>query len=528
MFRVNRKLGVWALKLENLAKLAKTLSLTPPLRFFFFSFLLFVFPDLSHSKIHAGEPASDALNSGFIYDRFPLTLREGTRTEVLGPLFSWERSGTASLFTFSPLFSLYRDSVIPQTEAELGYPILSFDKFGEEYRFQILQVIAFSGGQKMEGGNMRRTTLFPIYFRERSSNSNQNYTAVFPIYGRLNNRLFRDRAFFVLFPLFLQSEKRGVITDNYLFPFFHRRHGAGVTGWQFWPLLGKEHKEITVTTNNWGDQVVSGGHDKFFALWPFYFKNTLGIGTTNVQKQFVLLPFYTSQVASNRISKSYGFPLGYTHTIDYERKYEERDMPWPLVVFAHGEGKTTRRVWPFFSQAKTPTLQSDFYAWPIYKYDRITSDPLDRQRTRILLFLYSSLSERNTTSNTALRRRDFWPLFTWRKDHQNNERLQVLSILEPILPNNKSIERVYSPAYAIYRQEKNGANGNRSRSFLWNLYRSDLRGETRTTSALFGLFQREKSPERTKWRLFFIPFGRNATLPDASTQSTPPTQAIPP
>lgn len=516
MVAVNKKMGVSPRKAGKRARLAKTLSLSSRLRiiskcviFFGFGVHLTAFSQIIRAS-------DEVFNTGPIFDRFPLTLREGSRAEFLGPIFAFERSGTGSLFSFSPFFSLYRDSAIPQNEAELGYPILSFDKFGAEYRFQILQLMAFSGGEQMKGGMKKRTTLFPLYFRERSSNTNENYTAVFPFYGRINNRLFRDRALFVMFPLFLRSEKRGVVTDNYLFPFFHRRYGAGVSGGQFWPVAGRERKEATIATNTWGDKVIQGGHEKFFALWPLFFKNTLGIGTTNVLKQFVLLPFYTSQISSNRVSKSYGFPLGYTHTIDREQKYEEHDMPWPLIVFAQGEGKTTKRVWPLFSQAKTPALQSDFYAWPIYKYDRITSAPLDRERTRILLFLYSDLVERNTTNQTALRRKDLWPLFTWRKDHQNHERLQVLSILEPLLPNNKSIERVYSPVYSIYRQEKNGENGNRSRSFLWNLYRSERAGEVQRTSALFGLFQREKTGDRQKWRLFFVPF----------TTGTPPAETL--
>jgi hypothetical protein len=508
MAEVNRKLVVSRPKRHKQGYLARALALTRRRKYFLRAALSSVFLASFSLQSARADGSEDWANLGFIYDRVPLTLSEGHRTEVLGPFFSLEKSGTGSLFTFSPLFSLYRDSSIPQTEAELGYPILSLDKFGKEYRFQILQVIAFSGGEALEGGDKTRTTIFPFYFRQKSKNPEEDYMAVVPFYGRMKNRLFRDRVFFVLLPAYLQTEKRGVVTDNYLFPFFHWRHGAGVKGWQFWPLYAQEKKEITVSTNNWGDQVVSAGYEKRMALWPIYFNNTLGIGTTNVQKQFVLLPFYTSQVASNRVSKSYGFPLGYTHTVDYEKKYEERDMPWPLIVFAHGEGKTTKRVWPLFSKAKTPTLQSDFYAWPIYKFDRITAAPLDRRRTRILLFLYSDTVEENTVQKTALHRTDFWPLYTWRKDHKNNERLQVLSILEPILPNNKSIERVYSPFYALYRQEKNATTGNKSRSLLWNLYRSDQRGETRKTSALFGLFQREKTPERTKWRIFFIPFGK--------------------
>jgi hypothetical protein len=210
------------------------------------------------------------------------------------------------------------------------------------------------------------------------------------------------------------------------------------------------------------------------------------------------------------VSKSYGFPIGVTHTIDRAAKYEEWDAPWPLVVFAKGEGKQTRRVWPLFSQAKTPTAQSGFYAWPIYKYNRITADPLDRERTRILLFLYSEILEKNTTNNTSLHRRDFWPLFTWRKDHKDNSRLQILSLLEPILPGNKSVERLYSPVYALYRQERDAETGDESKSFLWNLYRSERQGETRRQRAFFGLFQREKNPDRTKWRVFFIPFTTRA------------------
>jgi hypothetical protein len=511
MPKVNKKVAVRPSKGQRSPIFAKTLALTcSSKKFALLGSLLISF---SANSLFAAEEesAGDWRNLGLIYDRFPTTFAAGERTEILGPMFGFERAGRGSLFSFSPVFSLYRDSSIPQTEAELAYPILSFDKFGKEYRFQLFQVISFAGGESLKGGDKKRTTIFPFFFRQRSPNPEDNYTAFVPIYGRLKNRLFRDRVFFVLLPAYLQTEKRSVVTDNYLFPFFHKRRGPGLTGWQFWPLIGIEHKEVTTTTNNWGDLVVSGGHDKLSLLWPIYFKNTLGIGTTNVQKQFVLLPLFTSQVASNRESRSYGFPLGFTHTIDREKKYEEKGMPWPLIVFANGEGKTTRRIWPLFSTAKTPTLQSAFYAWPIYKYNRITSAPLDRERTRILFFLYSDLVERNTTNNTALRRRDFWPLFTWRKDHKNNERLQVLSLLEPILPNNKSIERVYSPAYSIYRQEQNATTGDSSRSFLWNLYRSEKVGETRRTSAIFGLFQREKIADRTRWRLFFIPFGKKAS-----------------
>jgi hypothetical protein len=486
-------------------RFARTLSLT----FRSFNFSVFALAALV-PPVFSQEPSD--LHFGPLFDRFPLTLNPGTRSEALGPLLGLEKSGSSTLFRLSPVFSLYQDGAVDQTEAELLYPIISFDQFGPEYRFQLFQLISWSGGESMKGSGTKRTTLFPFYISQRSPRPEDNYTAVIPFYGRLKNRFFRDEIFFVMLPLYLETTKRGVLTRNFLFPFFHVREGAGVTGWQFWPLYGTEHKKVTTSTNNWGEPVVSPGYDKKFVFWPFYFNNTLGSGT-NTQKQFVLLPFYTSQVSSSRVSKSYGFPIGVTHTVDRAAKYEEWDAPWPLVVFANGEGKRTRRVWPLFSQAETPTARSEFYAWPIYKFNRLKAESVQRERTRILLFLYSDIREKNATNNTIFHRRDFWPLFTWRKDHQNNTRLQFLSILEPILPGNKSIERLYSPAYALYREERNATTGDTSKSFLWNLYRSEKQGEVRRQRALFGLFQREKTDERTKWKIFYIPFTTTPRTP---------------
>jgi hypothetical protein len=456
------------------------------------------------------EKKDQELHFGPIFDGFPLTLSEGKQWEALGPLFAGEKSGTSSLFTFSPLFSLYQDSAVDQTELKVAYPAISFARFGAEYRFHLFQVISFAGGESVKGGDTKRTTLFPIYFRQTSPRPEDSYVAVVPFGGRLKNRLFRDEVKFVMLPLYLQTTKRGVVTENFLFPLFHVRHGAGVTGWQFWPFYLTEHKEVTHTTNHWGDTVVSPAFEKRSVLWPFYFNNTLNIGQTNELKQFVLIPFYTSQVSTGRTTKSYGFPLGVTHTIDHEAKYEEWDTPWPLVEFAKGEGKQTTRVFPFYSDARTANVRSSFFMWPLYKYNQVKAAPLNRERTRYLLFLYSNLLEQNTTNNTSFHRRDFWPLFSWRKGHDGSERLQVLSILDPILPGYASIERIYDPVYALYREERNAKNGDESRSILWNLYRSEKRGETRRQRAIFGLFQREKTADRTKWRIFFIPFTTKA------------------
>jgi hypothetical protein len=452
-----------------------------------------------NSPVCSGEVAS-----GPLLQEFNLTLETGRRTEALGPLWSYERRETQTQWAVPPLFSHASDEGADVEEFDLAYPLLTYDRFGTEFRFQIFQVLSFSGGLSQQDSRQRRFTVFPFYFQQRSSDPALNYTAVFPFYGRLKNRLFRDDIRFVMFPLYGRTRKKDVVTDNYLYPFFHLREGNALRGWQFWPLSGYEHKEATTRTNLADEIETVGGHKKFFALWPIFFNQRLGLGTENPEHHQAFLPLYSYLRSPQRDSTTVLWPFGVTFTDDRAKKYRELGVPWPLFDFARGEGKTVNRMWPLFSHAKTPILESDFFLWPLYKYNRAHAPPLDRERTRILFFLYSDLIEKNEETGTALQRTDLWPLFTARRDHDGNERLQLLAPLEPLLPNNKSIERNYSPLWSLWRSEKNRRTGAASESLLWNLYRRETTPQTRKCSLLFGIFQYESGSERKRLRLFYV------------------------
>jgi hypothetical protein len=154
-------------------------------------------------------------------------------------------------------------------------------------------------------------------------------------------------------------------------------------------------------------------------------------------------------------------------------------------------------------------MERNFCLWPVYRYSRIHSAPLDRQRTQILFFLYSDKKQAHTETGAASRRVDCWPLFTRKRDPQGNTSLQVLSVLEPIFPASKSIERNYSQLWSVWRAENNVQSGASSQSLLWNLYsnRKSASG-VRKTSFLFGLFQRTASNNGSAWRLFYVPLSR--------------------
>lgn len=459
--------------------------------------------------------AEDIWNSGFLFDDVPLTLAPGHRTEILGPLFYSEERELEKTWAVPPLVSHHIDSGTDSEEWDYLYPIASLDRFGTEYRWHIFQVFSFAGGENQEQEKTRRFTLFPFYFQQRSEDTNQNYTAFIPFYGHLKKRLLRDEIYFVMFPIYSETRKKDVVTKNYVYPLFHLRHGDNLAGWQFWPFVGHEHKGITTATNGFGDVTEIGGHDSRFILWPIYLNAYLETGTTNQQHQQAVLPLYSLQRSPMRDSTTVVWPF-FTHITDREKKYTEWELPWPLIVFARGEGKTTSRVWPFFSQAQSTNLESAFFLWPVYKYNRVHGHLVDRDRTRILFFLYSDIQQRNLETGKAQRRVDFWPLFTHRRDYNGSTRLQVLSILEPLVPNSKSIERDYSPLWALWRSEKNTANDARSQSLLWNLYRRDTTPDSRKCSLLFGLFQYQSSSDGKRLRLFYIPVVKTKPAAEAA------------
>jgi hypothetical protein len=447
---------------------------------------------------------ADDFVAGPLFSQFTLTLDSGHRSEAIGPFFYSQEKDSEKTWGIPPLFSHDSDPAVESTEDDLFYPLLTYECFGAEYRWQFCQLLSFSGGKDQENTPKRRFTLFPIYFQQRSPDASENYTALVPFYGHLKDRLFHDDIFFVMFPIYGETRKRDVVTDNYLYPFFHLRHGNGLHGWQFWPLIGNEHKDVTTRTNSFNETEIIGGHDKFFALWPVHFRQDNGIGTDNPERFRASLPLYVLSRSPKRDSTSVLWPF-FTWTDDRGKKYREWDSPWPFIVVARGEGKTTTRVWPLFSQAHSDISESDFYLWPLYKFNRLHTKLLDRQRTRILFYLFENITEKNIETGTQRHRMDLWPLFTYHRDFNGNNRLQILAPIEPVLPDNRGIERNWSPLWSLWRSESNPKSGAASQSLLWNLYRRDSTPASKKCSLLLGLFQYQSDPKMKKLRLFYIP-----------------------
>ena len=346
------------------------------------------------------------------------------------------------------------------------------------------------------------------FFRSTSSNARRTRMKITPRFSRFtatSKTICSATKFSSSCSPFTASPKNATSSPTIIFiRFFICGTATVCTAGNSGRLSESEHKDVTTKTNGFGDVETVAGHDKFFALWPFYFKDTGGIGTDDPEKSRGSLPFYMQTRSTNRDSTSVLWPF-FAWIDDREKKYREWQGPWPFVIFTRGEGKTTSRVWPLFSQSHNDEMESDSYLWPIYQMHRLHADPLDRRRTRLLFYLYDDMTEKNTETGAEKRRIDALPFFTYHRDFNGNSRLQILALIEPAVPDNRGVERNWSPLWSIWVSEDNLKTGARSRSLLWNLYRCDTAATSKKCSLLFGLFQYQSSVEMKKLRIFYLP-----------------------
>src|SRR5476649_2742785 len=106
-------------------------------------------------------------HAGPVYDQFALTLDSGTRTEAAGPFFYAQQKDSETTWAIPPFFSRDRNPAVESREDDFLYPLLTYESYGREYRWQFFQLLSFAGGQEPEDFEKKRFTIFPFYFQQR-------------------------------------------------------------------------------------------------------------------------------------------------------------------------------------------------------------------------------------------------------------------------------------------------------------------------------------------------------------------------
>ncbi len=430
-----------------------------------------------------------------------------TSWHFLGPIIKFEKKKNEREFAIRPLYFHSWDVDQDDSYSEFLYPVASKKSEPGLSYFQGLHLLTSDFGPR-EKGAKNQFMLFPFLFYGQTPDQG-SYFALFPVGGKIYHIFGLDEFRFALFPLFGQARKNDTTVTYWLWPVFSTIHGDRESGVKVWPLFGSSQKE--------------GVYRKRFYLWPIVFANDVHLNTANPEHLRAVFPFYVERQSPQRSSHTYLWPF-FSHVENRRKNFEEWDFPWPLFRISRGDHRRVDRFLPLFADEKVGESRKRWFLWPIYKIEEIHSDTLDRRRDRLLYFLYSDTTETVHDDGDYYKRRvSFWPLFTY-KSNLGVSRFATLSLLEPFFPENRSIERNWSPLWHLY-QCKWDRKGNEVSSFLWNLYWKERRGkdlamelfplfsyqrqEGRVTDVtlLKGLFRYHVGKKGAEVRLFYLPWG---------------------
>lgn len=349
-----------------------------------------------------------------------------------------------------------------------------------------------------------------IFYTEDEGGDSQ--WAWLPFWGDLENFLTFSRLRFILFPLYLHTERAGNRTDNLLFPVFSWTRPVGVEpgdpvapleeravrGWRVWPLFGHVEREES--------------YDRTFALWPvFHLQHNHIERGENSTKQWAVFPFFTSTRMGTYRGYTVLWPF-FGWATDPRGDFWSLDAPWPIVRFQRGgenTGDVSRsRVWPFFSHMRGDGIEMWSVAWPIVQWNVQDYRGFDKRAQYVLPFWRSwtsTIDEGALEGQEIASWRKLWPL--WSRHAVLDERTTTLLPLNPLW-RSEWIDFHWGWLYELYREtedgpvkrerswlglwwrERNAAEDRRSLAGLWS--RRVVANEGRAfaeTSLLFGLIR---------------------------------------
>lgn len=411
-------------------------------------------------------------------NRWPIIVREDASWTGAGPfLFGQPTEDKGRSSGFRPFWVEQTDSAGNFRAGYFLYPLFSYRVDENTYQWNFFELIrrtnrrasAIPAKSEYEAGG--DFEVWPFWFARETGDPEMSYHALFPIGGTIRNKFGFNRASWVLFPLYLQTEKRGAITTSVPWPFIRITRGSA-HGFGIWPLF------------QWRER--PGAWRQEYYLWPLGYNNTTQpppeapAGTPPI-REIGALPLYARRTAQGYIDESYLWPFfGYTDRTVPKRYHETRYF-WPFLVQGRGDARYVNRWGPFYTHSVINGYDKTWYAWPVVRHAEWTDRGLAMSKSQVLYFIYWSETQRSIArpKAEAATLRHVWPLYSSWNNGAGRKQFQLFSPFEVFFPGNDKVRTVWSPLFAVARREQT-APGQVHTSLLWNLLswrRDDARAE---------------------------------------------------
>ncbi len=408
--------------------------------------------------------------------------------------------------------------------AHFLYPLFSYTVDENTYKWSVFELIRRtarrpSAAPAQSVFNQRgEFEIWPFWFSRTTGDPEMSYRALFPIYGTVRSKLGIERASWVLFPLYVQTEKRGAVTTSTPWPFIRVTRGTA-HGWAVWPLYSLVDRPGV-------------SRDEYF-VWPLGYNHVKqpaedAPAGTAPRHDYGFLPFYARSTGPGYEDVNYLWPFFGRTDRDLPNRYSEVRYFWPFLVQGRGEDRYIDRWAPFYTHSVIKGYDKTWVLWPVFRHADWADAERDvkHARTQVLFFLYWDEQQRSASHahSPVAEMKHVWPFFSSWDNGAGRKQFQALSPFEVFFPGNEKVRNAWTPLVALVRHDQRAPDDTRT-ALLWNLvtwersaaearhefhvgplFSSRTVGDEKRVAIGNGLFGFRRDTAASGWRMFWLDF----------------------
>ncbi|TGL37257.1 hypothetical protein [Leptospira perdikensis] len=450
----------------------------------------------SRFKIQFGIVFCLFFQSSTLFAKLPNSFTEDIKSDYhqFWFLYESEKRGRQSYLAFRPFYMGFQD----KTYAFRFKSYLSPFYYKEEtnYWYTWSSLFFFSGtGFKHEEGDEDEDILFtPLFIWGKGESQRENYFSIFPIYGKIRNKLSYQELSYVLFPVYSEWKYKTYEAKSILWPFVMWGGSETRSDFRIFPLYSKKEHE--------------GKYKRQSFLWPFFQWGEERLDKREPTTYSIFFPFYNSKDSrdGNMKSRAYlWFPiLNSLFSYGYDKKTGQTNYTALFIFFQYttSEKNDTQKLvfFPFYGFSYFANKEAEFIT-PFYiRLSQNTSHL--KASSHFLLPFYSQMKSEYVQTGREDYYLKLWPLFRYHKDPDGNFGWNTLAII-PV--RFEVMEDVWEPIFSII-EYKRSSNGEKRLHLITRLY-THRWTEEETHIHIPILLEYSKSPTGFRYELAYGFFG---------------------
>ena len=409
-----------------------------------------------------GEPANPLSLPPLFYsteDTEPVNLNKVTY--ALGPLIEYTRNSDTGNFlaAFRPMWSAEQCGEIFATD--VIWPVFTYRDYRDEWNWRFL--LYYTSAFKNRDAVRDRICLIPFWFSGHCER-NDFYWAFFPVYGNVSHLLGYDKISFVLFPIWLRTERMNESGEAWLWPLINWDSGPRYDKLRIFPFYAYHHR--------------FGQLEYKSVLWPLW-HTTESKSVKNPGGGWLFWPLlgHTYYEKPQRSAWSMIWPLFQVENFKFnDREDGDSDgfginCPWPVFQYKrnirewwmHEETRWQLYIWPLWGRREKEHSSYSFYLWPLGAHRKVEEHGSVTEFIWALPLYWS----KDAWDRNGEKEETYWNAWPFVSYFRDREKCEIRSLDIWPFRNFPIVKRNFDSFWTLFRYQSN-ERGSRQ-EWLWGL-----------------------------------------------------------